>query len=299
MWRKDLADEIIAEEFSPPDLELAWLDEDEGDPKGMEAVLEGRVKLGAVTLNELRDGLGLDPYANPAAARPMVLTATGYVPIEAALSSPAGLTRGSMLPRRYVDRRAELGNDASLQKYSPDQPRVPAGNTDGGQWTSEGGGIGAPGDLLSDASVTPQHSTETGPQYAALETGTRTDVSSAPAGVQYAGATEDDENENRAGPQFEGTPAQLLRQEIAEREYQSALSQVLRLDPTWKPSPSLIDPNDIEGDITRLEAWTEEAKEYFGRLRDLAKPLDHNTGDSISPSMTKTGDLFVDWQPKS
>jgi hypothetical protein len=53
-WVKDLVDEIIAEEFLSPDLELAWLDEDEGDPKGVEAVLEGRVKLGAVTLNARR-----------------------------------------------------------------------------------------------------------------------------------------------------------------------------------------------------------------------------------------------------
>jgi hypothetical protein len=43
------------------------------------------VKLGAVTLNEMRDSLGLDPFANAAADRPMVLTATGYVPIEAGL----------------------------------------------------------------------------------------------------------------------------------------------------------------------------------------------------------------------
>jgi len=57
-WVKDLIDEIIAEEFASPDLELAWLDEDEGDPKGLEAVLEGRVKLGAVTRNEMRDVLG-------------------------------------------------------------------------------------------------------------------------------------------------------------------------------------------------------------------------------------------------
>ena len=48
-----------------------------------ETALEGRVKLGALTLNEMRDSLGLDPYANAAADRPMVLTATGYVPIEA------------------------------------------------------------------------------------------------------------------------------------------------------------------------------------------------------------------------
>jgi hypothetical protein len=76
-WMKDLIDEIIAEEFSSPDLELHWLDED-ADPAATEAALEGRVKLGAVTLNEMRNHLGLDPYANPAANRPMVLTPTGY-----------------------------------------------------------------------------------------------------------------------------------------------------------------------------------------------------------------------------
>lgn len=27
--------------------------------------------------------------------------------------------------------------------FSPDQPRVPGGNPDGGQWTSEGGGAGS------------------------------------------------------------------------------------------------------------------------------------------------------------
>ena len=46
----------------------------------MEAVLEGRVKLGAVTLNEMRDALGLDPYTNAAADRAMVLTAAGLCP---------------------------------------------------------------------------------------------------------------------------------------------------------------------------------------------------------------------------
>ena len=56
-WVKDLVDEIIAEEFASPDLELHWLDEDDGDP---ETVLAARLQLGAVTLNEMR---GLGPYA--------------------------------------------------------------------------------------------------------------------------------------------------------------------------------------------------------------------------------------------
>jgi hypothetical protein len=47
---------------------------------------------------------------------------------------------------RYALRReiAELRLDCLrarwLRKYNPDQPRVPAGNPDGGQWTNEGGG---------------------------------------------------------------------------------------------------------------------------------------------------------------
>ncbi|MFZ3349573.1 MAG: hypothetical protein WA268_01730 [Xanthobacteraceae bacterium] len=100
----DLIDEIIAEEFASPDLELAWLDEDEADPKGMEAVLEGRLKLGAVTLNEMRDALRLDPYTNAAAGWPMVLTAAGYVPIrgENAVSAATGKERKSGIISRAI-----------------------------------------------------------------------------------------------------------------------------------------------------------------------------------------------------
>ena len=45
-WVKDLIDQIIAEEFASPDLELTWLDEDI-EPAAVEAHLESRVKLGA------------------------------------------------------------------------------------------------------------------------------------------------------------------------------------------------------------------------------------------------------------
>lgn len=39
--------------------------------------------------------------------------------------------------------RAQLLRDLLLRKYSPDQPRVPAGNSGGGQWTSGSGGGGS------------------------------------------------------------------------------------------------------------------------------------------------------------
>ncbi len=169
-WVKDLVDEIISEEFSSPDLELHWLDED-ADAAGLEASLEGRVKLGAVTLNEMRDHLGLDPYANAAADRPMVLTPTGYVPIEAnaeGVGDASANTNGQAAP--------------AVQKYSPNQPRVPAGNPDGGEWTSEDESSDSPAvtDVRAESVSGP------GVRYAALETATQTGASRAPAGVQYA-----------------------------------------------------------------------------------------------------------------
>ncbi len=275
-WVKELIDEIIADEFASPDLELAWLDEDT-DAAHVEAQLETRLKLGAVTLNELRDSLGLDPYTNPAADRPMVLTGTGYVPIEAGASS-AGVTHGSMPPD---------GND-HLQNYSPDQPRVPAGNSDGGQWISGSEGNSSNGSIGDSEAKGVSHPV----RYAALDTGTRTDAPPVPVGVQYAGGAEDDEGESRADA--EDSLAQEVRAENALLEYRSVLAQIQRFDPNWKPSTSLTRPGSIEGDIASLEEWNKEAKEYLRRLGELAKPRDRNTGEVISSSPIKTGDPLID-----
>lgn len=63
-----------------------------------------------------------------------------------------------LLRRRLVSLKAQtrLLRHELARKYNPDQPRVPAGNTGGGQWTSGSGGGGAtptgtdfPGDLGS------------------------------------------------------------------------------------------------------------------------------------------------------
>lgn len=50
-----------------------------------------------------------------------------------------------LLRRRLVSLKAQtrLLRHELARKYNPDQPRVPAGNTGGGQWTSGGGGGGA------------------------------------------------------------------------------------------------------------------------------------------------------------
>jgi hypothetical protein len=145
-WVKDLIDEIVAEEFASPDLELHWLDEDEGDP---ETVLEGRLKVGALTLNEMRDALGLDPFDNAAADRPMVLTATGFVPIEANAGGEGVATSAndrraptaekvhSQPTAMFVDRPDLNELSLLLRKYGydPKEPRIPKHRTGGGEWT--------------------------------------------------------------------------------------------------------------------------------------------------------------------
>jgi hypothetical protein len=52
---------------------------------------------------------------------------------------------------------AKLAGAAHLRKYNPDQPRVPAGNPDGGQWTSGGGNgdTGSSGSGPSTAQAVP------------------------------------------------------------------------------------------------------------------------------------------------
>jgi hypothetical protein len=71
-----------------------------------------------------------------------------------------------------------------LFKYNPDQPRVPAGQSAGGQWTS-GNGSGSSGGPETDGGASPHGHPGNGPQYAALDTGTRTDAANAPVDEQY------------------------------------------------------------------------------------------------------------------
>jgi hypothetical protein len=112
-----------------------------------------------------------------------VLTATGYVPIEAGAggaNAPANVARMSDLSAetsKGAKAEAKSGNwrgaRVTLAKdYDPEQPRVPAGNPDGGQWTTgDSGGSSRESSDGSDAN------SDTRPvQYAALDAGTRTDA---------------------------------------------------------------------------------------------------------------------------
>jgi hypothetical protein len=131
--------------------------------------------------------------------------------------------------------------------FNPDQPRVPAGSPDGGQWTS-GGGSGGLNDsrIISDA--TPDNDWKPGARYAqSPRRGGRGPIL-------------------LNGQWVQPTPGQAARLAISEARAQDAVRQVRDIDPTWRPTPSL--NSTVEGYIASVEA---EAREARARLSELSR----------------------------
>jgi hypothetical protein len=124
-------------------------------------------------------------------------------------------------------------------KYNPDQPRVPAGNPDGGQWTS-GGGDGSSGE---DSSVLER--VLDGLDDGSLDWAT---------GRSRGGAVD--------WPN--ATPAQRARLVASELQAQAAIRRVQEIDARWKPPASISE--GIEGAIATNQAAVRQAET---RLREL------------------------------
>jgi hypothetical protein len=82
-WIKSAMDDFLSQEFDSAELEFVWEEDKEVDEQVQEAIITSYVSKGLYTINEGRAKLGMDPLPNPAADLPMVMTATGFVLIEA------------------------------------------------------------------------------------------------------------------------------------------------------------------------------------------------------------------------
>jgi hypothetical protein len=117
----------------------------------------------------------------------------------------------------------------ACKQYNPNQPRVPAGNADGGQWT-DGGGGGGPRSAY--AQLKPRR---------------------LPAGNRIIG-----------GRAYPVTPAQEARLDVTAAQARALVREVRRRDPSWKPKPSIYE--GVEG---RIQANQSEAQQAAARLREL------------------------------
>jgi hypothetical protein len=148
-------------------------------------------------------------------------------------------------------------------KYSAEQPRVPAGNAEGGQWMSGGSSSGAGRNdprVLSD--VTPDNDWKPGAQYAQNRGGR----GSAP--VRIGGQT------------VEVTPGQAARLQAAGNRAEDALRQVRQVDPNWRPGPSVYGTG-VESEIQKANDLAVAAQARVDELARAGIGPGPFAGDSI------------------
>ncbi len=135
--------------------------------------------------------------------------------------------------------------------FDPNQPRVPAGNSDGGQWASGGGnGTGSRTDRNNSTGSTPRDFRNPDKPRVQLAQMRRTRRS-----IQIG---------NR---RFPATTSQAMRYGTADRRAKKLLERVQELDPAWKPRPNAAPPQTAEGAINTRRG---EARDAEVRLRELA-----------------------------
>jgi hypothetical protein len=155
--------------------------------------------------------------------------------------------------------------DIALERrYSPDQPRVPAGNSGGGRWTDGGCGGGSGGATRERA-----RSREDGR--------IRTALGSDPKVLSDAAKPITRVQSRRVGGGAGATPAQLARETISAERAARAMTRVQELDPDWRPPKTLIDPENIEHRIERNETDIREADSRYAEL------LRAKFGDNMPP----------------
>ena len=128
----------------------------------------------------------------------MVLTATGFVPIEANADEVGAKSTEGGTPSTEAQTVPAVAKRLLVKDYDPDQPRVSPGQPGAGRWSS-GDGAGSSSDSSASSNSTGSGSS---PEYAALDTGTPTDATTGESNIQVA-----------AGPGRAGYPIDLLEEE--------------------------------------------------------------------------------------
>lgn len=165
-WIKTLIDYFIRTDFDSPDLQFGWEEEVEIDPKVQSDILDAKVKSGRLTLNEARDVDGMDPYGDdvPEAGQPMIITATGMVPVSNEVAIQQQKDKLDAMPPPPVVVAPGAGNPATPAPAggarrgspSPAKPGAGTGGT-GGKAPAKAASFGSLSPELAkiDTSVSP------------------------------------------------------------------------------------------------------------------------------------------------
>lgn len=140
-WIKGVVDRLIWKYFGYTDLEFKWDTDSAIDPEIQAKVDDMNLKNGSVTLNQVREKRGDAPYGEFGDV-PMVLTASGYVPVDPEL-------RAKLTPPPPPG----LNGNANDQSDPTEDPPDGGG---GGVAPAAGGTKAGKGDVSAKAATTPK-----------------------------------------------------------------------------------------------------------------------------------------------
>jgi hypothetical protein len=180
-------------------------------------------------------------------------------------------------------------------KYTPDQPRVPAGNPRGGQWSNrnEGGaGFGSFGNSDGGASEVTDGAEDVGSSTNSenSDSGAITDprvISDAdPESVKpgeqtaQAGGRRSGTSVRINGQIVEVSPGQEAELQGVQARAEGAIARVRELDPNWKPAPSVYE--SVDGLIRKYRADAQQAQDRASALGRMGIGPGPFAGESIS-----------------
>ncbi len=146
-------------------------------------------------------------------------------------------------------------DQARKANFNPNQPRVLAGNPDGGQWTAEGSGINDHR-VISDA--TPDNDWKPGAAYAQRRT-------RGPILIN--------------GRLMQPTPGQAARLTVAEAQARDSIRRLREVEPNWRPRPSAYET--VEGLIRSHQADARQAEARLAELGRVGIGPGPHAGESI------------------
>lgn len=166
-----------------------------------------------------------------------------------------GLSIDELMRGGHTGEPSTPGVGSHGHRYDPNQPRVPAGHTDGGQWTSKGGHDAGPrpADTSHPAEAVISDldgDVDTGARYANRR------VSRGPIVIN--------------GRSVQPTISQATRLAEAQLNARDAIARVRELDPNWRPRPS--EHQTVEGMIRAYQAEAREANARYIELTYLTGP---------------------------
>jgi hypothetical protein len=203
-------------------------------------------------------------------------------------------------------------------KYNPNQPRVPAGNPGGGQWTDGSQGVGL--QEFSPAGVDDNEIVSPGDLPLAFQDdGTNAEnawqdllnrlASNDPRPIPNAEPTDatdglDEVAARRGGGGpvwFPGASSgQQTRLDLAIARSENAVTEIRRYEPDWQPREQILSaPGSVEGAIATAEARAAEAESRLDQLRfgvggNFGPRLEPLPRDQLPPQRQLDGAAWID-----